>query len=175
MNLAFTNKNIPIAFFQIGENVQANTGVTSNAAAKYFIADHTQNHLDSTFASTNVKAQADQAQTAIFNVIGKRPQILRPPYGAYNAAAMTTWFNNGYYVVNWSVDTNDWRAGSSKASVLAEVDAVLNADSTSGHIILSHDIHRPSLDAFPEIVKRFTDKGYTFVDIETCLGIKAYK
>ena len=139
------------------------------------IADHTQSHFDSTLASTNVKTQADQAQTAIFNQIGKRPQILRPPYGAYNAASMTTWFNSGYYVVNWDIDTNDWRAGSSAASVLAEVNAVLNRNSIGGHIILSHDIQQPSLDAFDRIVKAFKDKGYTFVNIQTCLGIKAYK
>ena len=175
MEAAFNNKNIPISFFQIGVNVQANTGVTKSVNAKYLIADHTQNHYDSTLSSTNVQSQANLAQTAIFNQIGKRPRILRPPYGAYNAAAMTTWFNNGYYVVNWSLDTNDWRAGSSPDSVLAEVNAVLNADSNSGHIILSHDIHRPSIGAFPAVVKAFEDKGYTFVDIETCLGIKAYK
>ena len=175
--LGFSNVSIPAMFFEIGEKVAQNPQIAVKVAnAGYVIGDHTWNHISSTLlTSPEVNSEATQAAAEIISVTGKAPRYLRPPYGDYNTQAMQVWNSLGYFVITWSIDTRDWVVGSTPASALQRVKDVLAADSTSGHIMLCHDIHTPCRDALPDIVALFKSYGYKFVSMEECTGIKPYR
>ena len=48
---------------------------------------------------------SDNAQA----LTGVRPTLFRPPYGDYNNAVVRTARAAGYEVVQWSVDSLDWK------------------------------------------------------------------
>ncbi|KAI8806235.1 hypothetical protein BJ742DRAFT_665264, partial [Cladochytrium replicatum] len=52
------------------------------------------------------KSEILQLEDAIFGIIGKRPQIMRPPYGAYNADTLKALVDLNYAAATiWNVDT----------------------------------------------------------------------
>jgi peptidoglycan/xylan/chitin deacetylase (PgdA/CDA1 family) len=46
---------------------------------------------------------------ALKELTGKRPVYMRPPYGNTSPAAIEWLVAQGYKIINWNVDTNDWQ------------------------------------------------------------------
>lgn len=86
-----------------------------------------------------------------------RTDLLRPPYGAYNANTRAL----GYPLIIWDVDPQDWRGYST--SVIRQ-HMVNNA--RSGSIVLQHDVHINSVNAVPGIISDLHARGFTFVTVE---------
>ena len=170
--------NIPLLFFEIGENVDANPGVSASVNSNGFlIGDHTYTHPDvaSGLSDATIIQEASSAASAIQSATGRNPRFFRPPYGDYSTASMNDWYNLGLYSVTWNIDSNDWMDPANADAAYNNIAAALAQDTNSGHIVLCHDIHDACKDAFPRIVNLFHQNGYTFVSLEDCLGIKAYK
>jgi peptidoglycan/xylan/chitin deacetylase (PgdA/CDA1 family) len=164
---------IPLTFFEIGQNVVANPGVSLSVKnAGFVIADHTNTHPDATTEDdATITQEAMSAYTAISNAAGVKPRYFRPPYGAFSPSSMTDWYNLGFYVITWSIYSDDFEDPANADAAYNNIAAQLALDNTSGHIVLCHDIHSACKDAFPRIVTLFKSNGYTFVDMQTCLGI----
>ena len=120
-----------------------------------------------------VRAELTQTQDAIQAAVGERPKLMRPPYGSYTKA-QGKWFHDdlGFTVVLWDVDPDDWRAPG--PSVVE--DRVLNGwkDSTGvrpGSIVLSHDIHKGTVEAEPDIIDKLKAKGYKFVTVSELIAL----
>lgn len=78
----------------------------------------------------------------------------------------------GYEIVNWNVDTNDWRSNYDTSPIMDSVYAADNGSSDS-KIVLMHD--RPiTVKALESVIKFYKQKGYDFVNMERCLGVKGY-
>lgn len=78
----------------------------------------------------------------------------------------------GYEVVNWNLDTNDWRSAYDTTPI---IDSLYAADSGSldSKIVLMHD--RPvTVQALESVIKFYKRKGYEFVNMEKCLGVNGY-
>ena len=78
----------------------------------------------------------------------------------------------GYEVVNWNLDTNDWRSNYATSPI---IDSLYAADTGSmdSKIVLMHD--RPvTVQALESVIHFYKKKGYTFVNMEKCLGVKGY-
>ena len=173
-------RNIPLTFFQIGEHVASYPGVSASVNSNGFLlADHTYSHPSAIGPPPPSDAAISQEATSAADIIeastGRNPRFFRPPYGDYTPAAMLNWYNLGFYVVNWDVDSNDWQDPGNADAAYNNVEAQFLEDTNAGHIILCHDIHTACKDAFPRIVDLFQSNGYTFVSLEDCLGIAAYK
>ena len=51
-----------------------------------------------------------------------------------------------------------------------------NMSNQFGHIILCHDLYSVcTVDLIPNIIQLFTQGGYTFVDLPTCIGVPRYQ
>ena len=77
----------------------------------------------------------------------------------------------GYKIVNWNVDTKDWQT-------TYDYDLIINSlhqskTDHSSEIVLMHD--RPfTATVLEAIIKIYLKRGYTFVNMEKCLGIDGY-
>lgn len=85
---------------------------------------------------------------------------------------MRTTAKLGYEVVNWNIDTNDWRSNYDTTPI---IDSLYAADTGSldSKIVLMHD--RPiTVRALESVIKFYKKKGYEFVNMEKCLDAKGY-
>lgn len=122
------------------------------------IGNHTMTHPRLTSISlSQVLSQLNKNANVIENVTGKRPSLVRPPYGSYNQSVINT---AGTPFILWSIDTLDWKTRNAQKTV----DAVLSSVK-DGDIILMHDLYLPTAQATEIIVPRLIDMGYDLVTV----------
>ena len=94
---------------------------------------------------------------------GSLPTLLRPVGGGVNDTVKAVAKEAGLPIINWSVDTQDW-----KYRDAAHVKQVIVEQAGDGDVVLMHDLYPTSvqgaLDAIDELQKR-TDKTYAFVTV----------
>ncbi|GAA3141462.1 hypothetical protein GCM10020001_075330 [Nonomuraea salmonea] len=146
-------------FFVVGQNVAANPGIVRRTyAAGHEIGSHTWSHPDLTkLPAAGVRAQLARTDRVVKAAIGVVPRLVRPPYGAVNAAVSRL---TGRPMVLWSVDTLDWRHRDSAKVARKAVRSV-----RPGSVILFHDIHPSTVRAMPRILKALSKRGYRFVTV----------
>lgn len=159
-------KNVPATFFALGENAQANPNIIKEEAQKgHEVASHTWDHSDlKTLSVTEQRKEILNANQTINQLTGQNITLYRPPYGSYDNAILQA---TPLTVVNWSVDTNDWRYRTSEPVVENALTYTYD-----GAIILMHDIHPWSVNAVPQIIDSLRQEGYDFVTVSTLLNIK---
>lgn len=155
-------------FFVLGSNVRTHPALLQRMVSRgHEIGNHTWNHMNMSRASREAIA-ADLAKTneAIVSACGVKPRLMRPPYGAGNAA-LSSWMKEsiGATTVLWDVDTNDWR----KPGVQTVINRAVNG-ARSGSIILVHDIHKSTVDAVEGIVKGLQARGFQLVTVSELMS-----
>ncbi|KAL9545644.1 hypothetical protein MBANPS3_007047 [Mucor bainieri] len=186
------SRGIKATFFTNGnnwvENFKTATTSTSDGIKSYIdvlkyyhelgheIGSHTYEHkVLKGLSTTEVEYQMNQQSDLIYEAIGQRPLLMRPPEGELDNAASLVLNNLGYSSVLWDIDSKDYELkGLAYSQNL--VRGVVDADSTTGHISLQHDVHEASaVELTPWMVDYITSKNYTFVTVSECLGISAYQ
>lgn len=113
------------------------------------------------------------------NVTGQNLSIMRPPYGESTEEVRDLIINElGYKMVNWNIDTNDWRHPGDTAAGLAEYVTVLNntnPKNTEGFIALHHDIQKGAVELALAAINYVRSLGYEFVSLPECLGLELRK
>lgn len=92
---------------------------------------------------------------------GKAPTLYRAPYGEYDDNLITTLDGMGMKVIQWDVDSVDWKKPSPdsiKKKVLSKVN--------SGSILLFHNDLDNTTAALPDILKSLKADGYELVGVE---------
>lgn len=103
---------------------------------------------------------ADNAQA----VTGERPSLFRPPYGDYDNDVVLAARAAGYEVIQWSVDSLDWK----NQGVQPLIDRAAR-NVKSGDIVLFHNDSKYILDALPAILKSYREQGLEIVPISALL------
>jgi peptidoglycan-N-acetylglucosamine deacetylase len=166
-------RNIKATFFLIGENAAANPDLVRRILAEgHEIGNHSWTHPQlSKLSDDRVTTEITKTQGAIKDASGYTPTLLRPPYGAITAR-QREWIENqfGLNIILWSVDPLDWkRPGASVITqrILSQV--------RPGAIILSHDIHKQTIDAMPATLDGLISKGYKFVTVTQLIAMNQPK
>lgn len=159
-------KKVPVTFFALGENVQQYPKIIERESKDgHEVASHTWDHKNLQNLSTEEqKKEILNANQLVNKITGQNISLYRPPYGSFNDNILKI---TPCTIVNWSVDTNDWRYNTSKPVI----ENALNY-AYDGSIILMHDIHSWSVEAVPQIIDGLHQKGYTFVTVSTLLKVK---
>ncbi len=97
---------------------------------------------------------------AISDITGKKVEVFRPPYGDYNDNLIDTASELNLYVIQWDVDSLDWKDLSAKEIQNRVLSRVKN-----GSIVLFHNNGLHTADALPEIISALKGQGYEFVPI----------
>lgn len=162
-------------FFQMGNSVDTYPKFTKLVAGSGFeIGNHTVTHPDlSTLSSGAVTRELSGNNARIKKLIGRAPLLLRPPYGDHNADVDAVAGSLDMAIVNWSVDTEDWKTKSTSAT---EQKVFKDVPIYTEPIILMHDIHDFTVAAVPTIVNTLTKQGYTLVTVsELTLNTGGFK
>ena len=97
-------------------------------------------------------------------LLGEGEYWVRPPYGLMTeaeAAALSV------PLVNWSVDTEDWRTKDS-----GKILDVIYRCTGDGDIVLLHDRYQNTVDAVLMAIEHLQQQGYVFVTVAELLEIK---
>jgi peptidoglycan/xylan/chitin deacetylase (PgdA/CDA1 family) len=161
-------KKVPATFFLLGESVSANPKIAAQlAAAGFEVANHSYTHKEFTRISEDaVRRELVRTHDLITSVTGAPVRVMRPPYGSHNSRVRAICEDQGYKVIMWDVDTNDWR----NRTAAQMVDYVL-ANTRDGSIILMHDRFQKSVDATAEVIDGLRAKGFEFASVSQLLSM----
>jgi len=166
-------RNIKATFFLIGQNAASNPDIVRRILADgHEIGNHSWTHPQlSKLSDDRVTTEINKTQDAVKEASGFTPTLLRPPYGAITAR-QREWIESqfGLSIILWSVDPFDWkRPGASVITqrILSQV--------RPGAIILSHDIHKQTVDAMPATLDGLIAKGYKFVTVTQLIAMNKPK
>lgn len=155
-------------FYLIGNRVVQYPEITRRIADEgHEIGNHSWSHpFLNQHSDRSVMREIDRTTDAIYQATGRPPVTFRPPYGAFSQR-QRRWLHGqrNLPTILWSVDPQDWRRPG--ANVVANR---ILSHAHQGSIILSHDIHRPTIDAMPQTLDGLAGRGYHFVTVSQILG-----
>ncbi len=156
-------------FFVLGSRAASHPGILARAVAEgNEIGSHTWNHMNMARSShAAICSDLDRTAAAIEKATGKRPRVMRPPYGAANSAVTSLVYGRyGTPAILWDVDTEDWR----RPGVGVVVDRAVSK-ARPGSIILVHDIHASTLAAVEGIVSGLQARGFKLVTVSQLMAL----
>ena len=122
------------------------------------IGNHTWQHayLD-TLSAEDIQSQIQRTNDKVEEITGVRPTIMRPTGGRVNSAVKE---NVGMPMIQWTIDTLDWKTRDAKSTI----DAVLN-NVSDGDIVLMHDLYDATAEASKTIIPELVSRGYQLVTV----------
>jgi peptidoglycan-N-acetylglucosamine deacetylase len=166
-------RNIKATFFMIGQNAERNPAIVKRILAEgHEIGNHSWTHPQlSKLSDDRVTEEINKTQNAIKDASGYTPVLMRPPYGAITAR-QKDWIEKqfGLSVIIWSVDPFDWKRPG--ASVIEQR---ILAGARPGAIVLSHDIHKQTVDSMPATLDALAAKGFKFVTVSQLIAMNKPK
>ena len=104
-------KGVRATFFNLGSQAQSNpSGSRAIVEAGQELASHTMAHRNlSTVDRDTLRSEISDAFDSIEGAGGGATTVIRPPYGDYDDEVVLTARKNGYEVVQWNVDSLDWK------------------------------------------------------------------
>ncbi|MCR1899798.1 polysaccharide deacetylase family sporulation protein PdaB [Irregularibacter muris] len=134
------------------------------------IGNHSSTHPDmAKISQEEIIKELNVTGEKIEKIIGKKPILLRPPYGAYNNTLLTTAKEEGYYTIQWDVDSLDWKELGVEPMVERVTSKVKN-----GSIVLFHNNAKYLTQALPNILKTLQDEGYEIIPISELIYKEDY-
>ncbi|WP_062203534.1 polysaccharide deacetylase family protein [Demequina salsinemoris] len=153
-------------FFVVGKNASQHPDIVKRMVAEgHAVGNHSWSHADLTDLSDKQLArEITRTSDRIEQITGVRPTVLRPPYGATGPRVAAVAEDEGLAQILWDVDPADW-----KVRDAGKVTKRVVKDAHPGAIVLSHDIHESTRDAYAKIIDKLLAQGYTLVTIPDLL------
>jgi peptidoglycan-N-acetylglucosamine deacetylase len=164
-------RNVKATFFLIGRNARAFPKIVERTFAEgHEVANHSMTHPTlSKLGDAAVAREITGCTNAIADALGgHRPQVFRPPYGAFTAR-QKEWAHRefGLPSILWSVDPLDWKIRNT-----AHVSNALIRGASNGGILLAHDIHPTTVAAIPSVVDTLSARGFQFVTMGQLINME---
>lgn len=161
--------NVPASFFVCGKNVTDETvSVLQRAVSQGCdIENHSKTHQAMTAQSVDeIIDEIEYTDNVVFNAIGKKPTLFRPPYIAYD----NRMYENISHTFICGVGCDDW---DNAVSVEKRVDVITNSVK-DGNIILLHDMmgNDATVEALDLIIPILKEKGFEFVTTKKLFEVK---
>lgn len=156
--------NVKATFFMTGGWVESYPDdVKAIAAAGHDLGNHSENHKQmSQLSSEECKQELQSVHDKVKTLTGQDMILFRPPYGDYNDTLIDAANSLGYHVIQWDVDSLDWKDYGADAIV----SRVLDHDHLgNGSIILMHNGAKYTKDALDQVITGLQDKGFELVPI----------
>lgn len=165
--------DVHVTFFMTGGWIESYPDdVKAIAAAGHDLANHSENHKQmSKLSESECIEEIMKPHEKVKELTGVEMCLFRPPYGDYNDTLVNALTDCGYYAIQWSVDSLDWKDYGADNIV----DTVLNHKNLdNGAIILMHNGAKFTKDALERIIVGLMDKGYEIVPISEIIYTEEY-
>lgn len=134
--------------------------------AGHELGNHTATHPHmNKLSAAQMQKEIEDFEAMMVKITGEKTKVFRAPYGEYNDSVITTVRSLGYEVLQWDLDTVDWKEERSAQTILDGVLPKLHP----GCIILCHNNGYKIKEYLPTLLKTATSEGYEFVTISELL------
>lgn len=165
-------------FFVLGKKAEAHPEVLRRIVREgHELGNHSFSHpLFTKMTVEQFTGQIEQAETVIRQLGGYSPRLIRPPYGEIDEEQLQWAHKNGYTVVNWNVDSLDWKSIGAQ-----EVSNNVLGHTKAGAIVLQHSAGGDTQDlsgtiqALPGIIARLREQHYELVPVSELLHLPKQK
>lgn len=165
------NNNVHITFFMVGDWVDKYPeAVKKINEAGHEIGSHsnTHPHVNKLSAEKNLE-EINLSVAKIQKITGQKTNIYRAPYGEYNNTVIKTAEENGYYTIQWNLDTLDYKGLTGE-----QMWNRLKNKLENGAIILSHNGTKHTADSLDMLIKNIKSKGYEIITVSQLIYIDNY-
>lgn len=141
-------------------------------AAGHDLGNHSENHKQmSKLSRDDCIEELMGPHEKVQELTGYDMCLFRPPYGDYNDNLIQSAEACGYYTIQWSVDSLDWKDYGADNIV----NTVLNHKNLDdGAIILMHNGAKYTKDALERVIVGLKEQGYTIVPISELIITENY-
>ncbi|WP_167629680.1 polysaccharide deacetylase family protein [Listeria valentina] len=169
-NRLLQQEKIPATFFFIGENLNRIQPETAKAilASGSSIGWHSMTHDASLLYRKNnptFLAEMEQVRALGREKLGITSNLIRAPYGStyLSSELHQETKDKGFTLLDWNIDSNDWRYKMNSARVVETVlhQASALAKQKEPLVILMHE-RKNTLEALPAIIDALKKNGYSF-------------
>ena len=167
------SNNVKATFFMTGGWVESYPDdVKAIAAAGHDLGNHSENHKQmSALSAGDCETELMTVHNKVKDITGLEMTLFRPPYGDYNNQLVEVANGLGYHVIQWNVDSLDWKDYGADDIV----SRVLNHKNLgNGSIILMHNGAKYTKDALDRIITGLQEKGYEIVPISQLIYTENY-
>jgi peptidoglycan/xylan/chitin deacetylase (PgdA/CDA1 family) len=162
-------RNARATFFLCGYRVEEfNTMMTRYLAEGHELGNHTMNHKDlPSLSKDGIKKQITENDDLIESFTGARSTVMRCVGGAYNSTVKEAMAELGLPLIQWSVDTLDWKIRDADHICDVIVDNAKNGD-----IVLMHDLRECTVEGALRAIDILSERGYAFVTVSELARIQ---
>lgn len=156
--------NVHVTFFMTGGWVESYPDdVKAIKEAGHDLGNHSENHKNMSQISEEEKTKELMAvHNKVKELTGADMQLFRPPYGDYDDRVVLNAKENGYYTIQWDVDSLDWK----DYGVDNIINTVVNHKNLgNGSIILCHNGAKYTAEALEAVITGLQEKGYEIVPV----------
>lgn len=165
--------DVHVTFFMTGGWVEAYPDdVKAILEAGHDLGNHSENHKHmSQLSKSEQTEELMKVHNKVKELTGYEMTLFRPPYGDYDNSVITNASANGYYAIQWDVDSLDWK----NYGVDSIINTVCNHKHLgAGSIILCHNGAKYTAQALDTLITNLKEKGYEFVPISELIYTDNY-
>ncbi|MCI5870351.1 MAG: polysaccharide deacetylase family protein [Dorea sp.] len=165
--------DVRVTFFMTGGWVEKYPeDVKAIQAAGHDLGNHSENHKNmSALSEEEQKKEILKVHERVKELTGVSMQLFRAPYGDYNDSLIRSAEECGYYSIQWSVDSLDWK----DYGIDSIINTVIqNKELKNGAIILCHNGAKYTADALDTLLTDLEEKGYTIVPVSELIYKENY-
>ncbi len=163
-------RNAHATFFMCGYRIKDfHSHMDRYLAEGHQIANHTMDHpgLLTKKPYDTIVEQIQSNSDLIESYCGQGPTAFRPVGGAVNDDVKKAAEACGLPIINWSVDTEDWKYRDAE-----RIKNMIIQNAKDGDIVLMHDLRDCTLEGALAAIDILSDNGYAFVTVEELARIK---
>ena len=163
--------HIKATFFVVGAWVDKYPeSVKALSDAGHEVMNHSNAHDHMTKLSREaIIADIQTCNDKIEAVTGKRPTLIRPPYGEYDDNVISAIRSIDMEPIQWDVDSLDWKDLSA-----AEITKRVTEQVQPGSIVLFHNAALHTPEALDGIIQYLMQNGYSFLPISQLILPQPY-
>lgn len=136
------------------------------------IGNHSESHRSMSQLSEEVcEREIALVHEKVKSLTGVEMNLFRAPYGDYDDQLIQTAERQGYKVIQWSVDSLDWKEYGAKSVIKTVLE---NPKLKNGAIILMHNGAKDTKDALESIILGLKRQGYEIVPISELIYEDGY-
>lgn len=162
---------VKITFFMVGDWVDK----YPEAVKKIYEAGHeigshsnTHPHVNNISEEKNLE-EIQLSVSKIEKITGEKTKLYRTPYGEYNDKVIKVAQENGYYPIQWNLDTLDYKDLTGEEMWNRIEDKLSN-----GSIILTHNGTKNTANSLDMLIKNIKSKGYEIVKVSDLIYTENY-
>lgn len=157
------NADVRATFFIVGQWAEKYPEkVKMIAEDGHDVANHSYSHLRmGSLGSAKAAGELKDCGNLLERLSGTKCDLFRAPFGEYSDTLIKEARRQGYYTVQWDVDSLDWRPGISQDEIVNRI----NTKVKNGSIILFHNDTPHTAKILPSILEALKNKGYGFLPV----------